>query len=106
VHQPAWLELTEEPQIALEEQLDVVDAILDHGKTVNAQTKRPARIPVGVNSAVPQHLGMNHTAAHHFNPAALLADGTALPVANRATHVDLTAGLGEGKKAWTKASAH
>ena len=100
------LELFEEPQIAVEEKLDVVDAILHHRKTVDSQTKCPARIAVGVNSAVLQHLGMNHAAPHHFNPTALLADGTPLTVANRATHVDLTTGFGEGEEAGAKAGPH
>src|SRR2546422_3618699 len=92
------LELLQEPDVTLEEQLDVGNVILDHCEAVGAQAEGPARITVGIDAAVAEHFGVDHAAAHQFNPAAPLAHAAAPSVADHATHGYLAARLREGKE--------
>ena len=51
-----FMELLEELQVVLEHQADVVDAILQHGDTLDANAEGEAGILVRVDIAVLQHL--------------------------------------------------
>src|ERR1017187_3759649 len=99
-------ELLQEPNVALEEELNVVDVILHHGEAVDAQSKCPSRVLFRVNAPVPQHLGMNHAAAHHLNPAAFFAHPAAFAAAKDTTDGHLAARLGERKEAGLKTRAN
>ena len=67
------MELLEELQVVLEHQADVVDAILQHGDTLDADAEGEAGILVRVDIAVLQHLAVDDTAAQHLDPAGVLA---------------------------------
>ena len=58
-----FVELLEELQIILEHQTDVVDAILQHGDTLDANAEGEAGVLVRVNVAVFQHLAVDNAAA-------------------------------------------
>ena len=49
---------------------------------------------------------MNHAASHHFNPPALLADPTALPIAEEATNGHFSTGFSERKEAGMETGLH
>ena len=91
------MELLEELQVVLEHQADVVDAILQHGDTLDADAEGEAGILVRVDIAVLQHLAVADTAAQHLDPAGVLAQRAALAVALKAAHVHLHAGSVNGK---------
>ena len=63
----------EELQVVLEHQADVVDAILQHGDTLDADAEGETGILVRVDIAVLQHLAVDNAAAQHLDPAGVLA---------------------------------
>ena len=72
------MELLEELQVVLEHQTDVVDAVLQHGDTLDADAESEAGVLVRVDVAVLQHLAVDDTAAEDLDPAGVLAQGAAL----------------------------
>ena len=60
------MELLEELQIVLEHQTDVVDAVFQHGDTLDADAEGEAGVLVRVNVAVFQHLTVDNAAAQHI----------------------------------------
>ena len=62
-------ELLEEAQVVLEEEADVVDAVLEHGHALDAHAERPARDLFRVVADVAQHVGMHHARAQDLEPA-------------------------------------
>ena len=99
------MELLEELQVVLEHQTDVVDAVLQHGDTLDADAESEAGVLVRVDIAVLQHLAVDNAAAQHLDPAGVLAQRAALAVALKAAHVHLHAGLGEREVGGTQAGA-
>src|SRR5690606_23500332 len=63
------LELIQKTQIVLEEHPQIIHAIAQHSQTLHPQTEREAVINFRIDSTGFKHLGMNHAAAHHFQPA-------------------------------------
>ena len=70
------MELLEELQVVLEHQADVVDAVLQHGDALDANTEGEAGILIRVNVAVLQHLAVDNTAAQNFDPAGACTGGS------------------------------
>ena len=89
------LELLQEAQIVLGHQADVVDAVLEHGNTLDADAESKAGIDLGVDVAVAQNLLMHHAGTQDLNPAGVLAQRAALAAAGKTGDVNLNAGLGE-----------
>src|SRR5215470_16631695 len=92
---PSSRELPQEPQIVLEEHANVVDPVLEHGDALDSHPEGPAGHRLGIVSPVLQHGRMYHAGPQDFEPARLLADAAARPVAQEAAHVDLGRRLGE-----------
>ena len=61
--------LLQHPQIILKQQPDIVNLVPQQHRAVNAHAEGVARPLFGVYAAVAQHVGVNHTAAHDFEPA-------------------------------------
>src|SRR5437867_698276 len=88
-------ELAQEAQIVLEEETDVVDAVLEHGDALDAHPEGPTGDFFGIVADVPQHLRVDHARAEDLEPTGLLAHATAVATAQEADHVDFRRGLGE-----------
>src|SRR5215475_3748753 len=88
-------ELPEEAQVVLEEEPQVVDAVLQHRDAFDAHAERPARVFLRIVADVLQHLRMHHPAPEDLEPAGLLAHPAAIAVTGEAQHVHLGRGLRE-----------
>src|SRR5258705_3199524 len=88
-------ELPEEPQVVLEEQPEIVDAVLQHRDPLDAHPERPAREFLGVIADILQDPRMHHPAAENLQPPPLLAQPATVAVADEAQHVHLGGGLRE-----------
>src|SRR2546425_2396720 len=97
-------ELPQEAQVVLEEQADVVDAVLEHRDALAAQAERPAGDLFGIVADVPEHLRVHHPGAQDLEPA-VLADAAAAATAEEAEHVDLGGRLREREKRRAEADA-
>src|SRR5207249_2735378 len=78
-------ELLQKPHVVLEEQAEVGDVVLEHYQPVQPGTEGEAGIVVGVDTAVAEHLRMDHPGPQDLQPAALAAAATRAP-ANSARH--------------------
>src|SRR5690606_27661499 len=104
-------ELLQEPQITLEEQLQVGHAVAQHRHSIDAEPERPAGIDLGIDPALLEHRRVDHARAAQLDPAAVLAQVAAEALshavaglaAKRALHVELGPGLDEGEEARPKA---
>src|SRR5579872_5241167 len=90
-------ESTQKPQIVVEEQPQIVDAIAQHRQPLDAGAKRVAGVALRIDAAGFEHARMHHAAAGNLEPAGLLADATACAAAEHAGDVDLGGRLGEGE---------
>src|SRR5690242_7036493 len=90
--------LLQEPYIPLEQQLNVVNAVAQHGHPVGAHAEGEAadlgRV-VTVLAHELEHVGVHHAAAQQLDPAALLAGAAAFAPAEWAADLHVSAGLGE-----------
>src|SRR5258707_7554107 len=80
-------ELFEESDIALEEHLNVVDAVLHHRQSLDAHSEREScnlGWVVAVIFDQPEDVGIDHAAAHEFHPAAVVAGAAAFAAADDA----------------------
>ena len=57
------LELLEEAGVVLGEQAQVVDAVLQVGDALDAHAEGIARVNLGVDAALLEHVGVDHAAA-------------------------------------------
>lgn len=99
-------ELLHKADVAALEMADVIDAVPHHNEPVQAEAEGEPGPLVGVNAAVPQHIGMHQPAWKELHPSALLADAAALPLADEAVDIKLEAGLHEGEVSRTEADGH
>src|SRR5262245_15195354 len=77
------VELFEEAQIVFDEKSQIVHAVAQHREAIRAQAEGEALVLFAVDPHVPQHVGMDHARAPHFELAFAEA------------HVDLGGGLGK-----------
>src|SRR5437867_4912485 len=77
-------ELLQEAQVVLEEQPQIVDAVLQHRDALDTHAERPAGDLLGVVAEVAQPLRMPHAGARDVDPAALFAERAAVPLADEA----------------------
>ena len=63
------LELPQEPQIALQEQPQVVDAVADHRHPLDAQAEREAGVSLGIDARRAQYVRVNQAGAAQLQPA-------------------------------------
>src|ERR687894_3234615 len=83
--------LSQEAQVALEEEPEVWDAVLDHRHAVRAHPEREARVLLRVVADLLEDRRVHHPRTEHLEPAgpfAHLAVGV-LPATDEAAHVHL-----------------
>ncbi len=90
--------LTQEAQVVLEEQPQILDAVLQHRDPLDAHAERPARHFLGVVADVAQHVRVDHARAEDLQPSRLLAQAAAVADAHEAEDVDLRRRLRERKE--------
>ena len=73
------LELFEEAQVVLEHQADVVDAVLQHGDTLDTDTESKAGVYLRVNAAVFQHAAVPVSYTHLTLPTKRIVEISAVP---------------------------
>ena len=88
--------MTEETKIAFEEETQVVDTIPQHGQPVRPHPESKAGVALGIDAAETQHVGVHHSAARDFQPAALQR-------ATHESHIDFGRRLGEREEGGTEA---
>src|SRR5215467_1074606 len=111
----ALSKLLQKAHISLEDQLNVIHAVLQQGEAVDAHAKGESGDSFGVVAAVLhkfENIRIHHAATQNFDPSGLLARtagvGTPLAAApaDEAGHVELRARLGERKKRRTEERSH
>ena len=70
-----------------------------HGDTVETEAESEARVLLGIDAAVLEHVRVHRTATADFHPAGSLAATAALATAEHAAHVHFGAGLREREEA-------
>ena len=97
-------ELAEEAGVVLDEEPDVLDAVLDHGEAVEAHAESVAGKFGGIEGGVAtafvdrfEDSGVDHAATGDFDPLGSFSFDLKL-------HVDFEAWLGEGEEVWTEAN--
>src|SRR5215472_290336 len=112
---PVLPELLQKSHIALKEQLQVIEAILQHGDAIGPHPKSKTRDSFRVVTVMfheLEHVRIDHAAAENFYPSCPFTGParflSSLPraTANKAGHEHLCARLGEGEKRWAKAGFH
>src|SRR5881296_2943263 len=88
-------ELRQEPQIVLEEQADVVDAMLEHGDAVDPEAEREPGEALRVVSHLLENGGVDHARSTHLDVPGSLAAAAARAVAEDAGDVVFRARLHE-----------
>src|SRR5262245_58375841 len=109
----ALRELLQEADVALVEQTDVRDAVLDHRHALDARAERETADLRGVVDDFPEVLvdrfedrGMHHSRTEDLDPAGLFAHAApgAPAFAGRTAHVDLHGGFRVGEVGRTEAN--
>ena len=90
-------ELFKEAHVVLVEETEVVDIVATHYHSFESETERKARINLGVDAAVLEHLRVYHACAEELDIALVLAHGAALAAAVEAAYIYLAARLSEGE---------
>ena len=86
-----------ETNVVLVKKTDIVYVVLEHQNSLNAHTECEAAVFLGVDTAVAEHVGVNHTCAEDLDPALALAKTATLSTASKAAYVNLCRGLCEGE---------
>src|SRR5262245_10412979 len=95
-------ELGQESQVVLEEQANVVDAVLEHGDALDAETEREAGEAVRVVPHLLEHRGVHHAGAPHLDESGSLASAASRAAAEDAGDVVFRPGLHEGEVGGTQ----
>ena len=95
----------EESYVVLVEVTHIVNVVLEHYDSLNAETECKAAVYLGIDSAVAENLRMYHTAAEDLDPALALTKSASLASAGKAGNVDLSRGLCEGEMVGTEADS-
>ena len=100
-------ELRKRLQAAAVQVADILDAVLHHRESGQAQTEREAGVLFGVDAALFEHLGVDHAAGAQLQPAGVVAGGAAcLTAADQAGDIQLKAGFDEGEKSGAQESPY
>ena len=82
------INLIQHSEIRFEQQLDVVDAVLEHRDTVDTDTESKAGIYVTVDAAAFEYFLIDNTGTEHLDPACALTELAALAVALETADID------------------
>ena len=88
-------ELAQEALVALEEEAQVREAVLQQRHAVDPEAEREARVLLGIDRDALQDARVHHARAHDLDPARALALSAARSLAEDAAHRDVHAGLDE-----------
>src|SRR5262245_54322939 len=91
--------------VGFEESAQVRHAVLEHGDAVDPEAPREALILVGIESAIPQHVGMHHAAAQNLQPVVAFAEAD-LVLEAAALDVDFERRFGEREERRTEPHLH
>ena len=72
------IDLFKYAEIRLKQELDVVDAVLEHGNTIDTDTESQTAVFVAVDAAAFKNLLVDYACAEDFDPACSLAELAAL----------------------------
>src|SRR5579859_3207317 len=104
----SW-ELAEEADVVLEENLDIVDLVFEHGQAIDAHSEGKAADFFGVVVDEAVDGGIDHACAEKFDPTRAFAlgagaatGGRARAAAENAGDIEFDARLGERKIAWAE----
>src|SRR5690606_943889 len=89
------LELLQEAHVALKEQADILDAVLEKGDALDAHAEGEAPDLLGIVVHHPEDVGVDHAAPQDLEPPFPAAEAAALAPADAALDVHFGAGLGE-----------
>src|SRR5579864_337747 len=101
--------LLQKSHVALVEQLNIVNPILQHGDAFHAHAKGKAAyfggfVAIGFHEF--EYGGVHHAAAQQFNPTVVFAQATACASTFEAGNRDICAGLSEWKERWEETRLH
>ena len=89
------MELPQKLKVILEEQAQIVDAITQHRQAFDPHSKSIAAIGFAVDIDGLEHFGVDHSAAHDFQPSGLAAHTAAFAVAHHTFDIDFSGRLGK-----------
>ena len=91
--------------VGLEELAQVRNAVFEHRDAVDAEAPGETLVLGGIEPAIPQHVGMHHAAAHHFQPVGAFAD-LQLVTPALAAYIDFGGRFGKREEAGAEAHRH
>ena len=89
------IDLFKYAEIRLKQEFDVVDAVLEHGNTIDTDTESQTAVFVAVDSAAFKNLLVDYARTEDLDPACSLAELAALASALEAGYVNLYGRLRE-----------
>lgn len=90
-------ELAQEPDVVLEVETEVLDAVFQHRAALYSHSEREPAVFIAVYAACFEYVRVHHAASHDFEPSGMFADVAPLPAAEVAGDVHLRRGLREGE---------
>ena len=98
-------ELSEKPHVIVKKDPDIINAVFQHGDSLNAHAKSKSGDPGRVVADIFKHGGMDHAGAENLEPSGLGTDPTPFSSAHDTENIDLGAGFGERERSWVETSA-
>ena len=83
------IDLFKYAEIRLKQELDVVDAVLEHGNTIDTDTESQTAVFVAVDAAAFKDFLVDHACTEDLDPAGSLAELASLAAALEAGNVNL-----------------
>ena len=84
-----FLELSQETQVVLIEQPDIINAVFEHGNTLNTQSKGKATVLLGIVAHHLKDFRVDHSGSENLQPAGLFTDPAPFAAADHATDIHL-----------------
>ena len=88
-------ELGEETEIIFEEKTDILDLVFKHRNSFDTHAEGESRINFGINVTICEDVGVNHSAPHDFEPAAVFAYIAPFAAADIAGDIHFSGGFGK-----------
>ncbi len=97
------LKLFKEPEIVLQEETQIVDAVLEHCSALDAKSESKSCIALRVDAESFKDVRMDHTCTAEFQPAASLAERAASAFTDEAAYAILYARFYKREEVWAEA---
>src|SRR5581483_2955041 len=101
--------LFQKTNISLEQQLDVINSVLQHGNAVNAHAKGKAANLLRIVAIIFnefEDVRVHHAATQQLDPATLLAGAASFSAAKRTTDLHISAGFSKREERGIKPRLH